>query len=104
LHADSVQVEGADRGRYSDFPAVKFEHFHGVTPRRYRELFERGRRKDDDGKFVPYVDGSPAPIMDVKIPFYVEPESVLVKRAAKVFTEKLSMDHRVLEEGSAAAE
>ena len=26
-----------------------------------------------------------APIVDVKTPFYVEPESVLVKRAAAVF-------------------
>lgn len=44
LHSDSIQVQGADRGRYDRFPSVKFEHFHGVTPRRYRELFEHSAR------------------------------------------------------------
>jgi hypothetical protein len=69
LHSDAVQVEGADRGRDDEFPAVKFEHFHGVTPRRYRELFERDKRKGADGKFVAYINGAPAPIVDLKTPF-----------------------------------
>src|ERR1700730_925031 len=54
LHADSIWVEGSDRGKYQRFPAVEFQHFFGVTPRRYRELFERGKRKSDKGQFVPY--------------------------------------------------
>jgi deoxycytidylate deaminase len=71
LHSDSIQVEGGDRGHYQQFPAVRFEHFYGVSPRRYRELFERSSRKnDDDGHFLDYVDGVAAPIMDIKYPFY----------------------------------
>jgi hypothetical protein len=104
LHSDSVQVEGSDRGRYNLFPSVKFVHFHGITPRRYRELFERGRRKDAEGKFVAYVNYASAPIVDVKTPFYVEPESVLVNRAARAFLERLSKDHTVLHEEPVAAE
>ena len=104
MHSNSVQVEGADRGRYATFPAVKFVHFHGITPRRYRELFERGRRKDAEGKLTPYVNDVAAPIVDVKTPFYVEPETVLVNRAATVFLEKLSKDHRVLHGEAVAAE
>jgi tRNA(Arg) A34 adenosine deaminase TadA len=45
LHSDSIDVEGGPRGNYSLFKSVKFEHSFGVTPRRYRELFERSRRK-----------------------------------------------------------
>ena len=48
LHSDSILIEGGDRGRYQKFPAVEFEHFFGVSPRRYREIFERGQRKDED--------------------------------------------------------
>ena len=64
LHSDSLDIEGTDRGTYSKFPSVRFEHFFGVTPRRYRELFERGKRKDKNGifisiigRFLPYLKG-----------------------------------------------
>jgi hypothetical protein len=53
---------------------------------------------------VTYGQGAAAPIIDVKTPFYVEPESVLVKRAAMAFLEKLSKDHTVLHEEPIAAE
>jgi tRNA(Arg) A34 adenosine deaminase TadA len=78
LHADSIRVEGSDRGHYQAFPAVDFEHFFGVTPRRYREIFERGSRKNEkDGSFIEYQGGEPAPIIDVKYPFYVQLEEFL---------------------------
>ncbi len=54
LHSDSIEIEGTDRGAYAKFPAVRFEHFFGVTPRRYRELFERSTRKDGKGNFQKY--------------------------------------------------
>jgi deoxycytidylate deaminase len=74
LHADSIQVEGGDRGSYSAFPCVHFEHFYGVSPRRYREIFERGKRKDDGGTVVEHQHREPRPIMDIRIPFYSELE------------------------------
>ncbi len=81
LHADSIESENSERGNYSKFPAVKFEHFYGVTPRRYRELFERGSRKGKDGKFQPYINGpDPEPIIDILYPFYVGFESVVLKQ------------------------
>jgi deoxycytidylate deaminase len=79
LHADSIQVEGGDRGPYNDFPAVHFEHFYGVSPRRYREIFERGKRKDDDGVLVEYPHNDPRPIMDIRLPFYSQLEKVLTE-------------------------
>lgn len=70
LHSDSIQIEGGDRGQYQAFPSVQFEHFFGVTPRRYREIFERGSRKDESGNFVPYKDNQAIPFVDIKFPFY----------------------------------
>ena len=46
LHSDFILVEGGDRGHYHKFPAVEFEHFHGVTPRRLCawRTYDKGRR------------------------------------------------------------
>ena len=75
LHGDSVVIEGGDRGRYETFPAVRFDHFHGISPRRYRELFERKKRKDGLGKFIEWNDDNvPRPIIDLKFPFYMKLE------------------------------
>lgn len=90
LHGDAVRIEGADRGRHQGYPAVDFSHFHGVTHRRYRELFERGRRKNIDGEFVewsnPLVENDgkerPRPIMDLKFPFYLELEKTIIRAYA----------------------
>ena len=84
LHSDSIHIEGGDRGRYQDFPAVKFEHFYGVSPRRYRELFERAKRKSDiNGEFMHYCEGEPRPIVDIKYPLYNTLEEHLLKFGTK---------------------
>jgi tRNA(Arg) A34 adenosine deaminase TadA len=89
LHGDAVRIGGADRGRYQQYPAVNFAHFHGVSHRRYRELFERSRRKDDDGKFVEWSnalveDGKtyPRSIVDLKFPFYLQLERTIIEAYA----------------------
>jgi tRNA(Arg) A34 adenosine deaminase TadA len=83
LHADSIQVEGGDRGHYNDFPSVKFEHFYGVSPRRYREIFERGKRKDDNGALIEYAGGTARPIIDIKFPFYSQLEKYFSQAAMR---------------------
>lgn len=98
LHQDSIEVESEDRGSYAGSPAVKFEHFYGVPPRRYRELFERGRRKDASGNFVDFADGVPAPIITVTNPFYGASERHLVTKAGQILMDKIARDHTVLEE------
>jgi deoxycytidylate deaminase len=45
LHPDSVKIEGTSRSGYAKFRAVEFIPFFGITPRRYREFFHRGKRK-----------------------------------------------------------
>jgi deoxycytidylate deaminase len=85
LHADSIQVEGGDRGHYHEFPAVEFAHFYGVSPRRYREFFERGKRKNDAGEFIEYRLGTPSPIVDIHFPFYSQLEAFFTNKAMKAF-------------------
>jgi deoxycytidylate deaminase len=80
LHSDSVMIEGADRGKYSKYPGVSFEHFDGVSPRRYRELFERSSRKDkDSGVFLEWIEGIKQPIVDLKFPFYMTLEAAILQ-------------------------
>lgn len=80
LHADSIQIEGGDRGKYQSYPAVEFEHFYGVSPRRYPELFGRSKRKREDGRFLEYVSGEKKrPIIDIKLPFYHELEERVIE-------------------------
>jgi deoxycytidylate deaminase len=84
LHSDSISVEGADRGHYQKFPAVEFEHFFGVSPRRYREIFERFKRKsDDDGKLIEYKGGEAAPIIEIEYPSYAELETYITDRTMR---------------------
>jgi hypothetical protein len=90
LHSDSVCIEGADRGRYTDFPSVKFEHFYGVSPRRYRELFERNSRKDKQGKFLEWKDGIKQPIVDLQFPFYLSLEDAVLQ-STSAYLEKIKM-------------
>jgi tRNA(Arg) A34 adenosine deaminase TadA len=93
LHADAICVEGGDRGHYQAYPSVEFEHFCGVTPRRYREIFERGKRKrDQDGSFVDYVNNEASPIIDIKYPFYHQLEEFITDRAMKALHDYASDD------------
>lgn len=79
LHGDSVQVEGIGRGKYSSFPAVRFFHFSGITPRRYGEIFKRGKRKDEKGKFKKWKEGYARPITIIKLPFYFALENFVLR-------------------------
>ncbi|WP_046278342.1 anti-phage dCTP deaminase [Oceaniradius stylonematis] len=87
LHSDSILIEGMDRGAYTDFPAVEFVHFFGVTPRRYREFFERSRRKNDDGELVEYIDDKKIPFVDIKSPFYAQLEDTVLESLKKALSE-----------------
>ena len=86
LHSDSVMIEGADRGMYADFEGVNFEHFDGISPRRYRELFERTSRKKS-GEFQDWINGVKQPIIDLKFPFYL----ILEREIVQSVTEYLSI-------------
>jgi deoxycytidylate deaminase len=86
MHSDSVKIEGTARGVYESFPAVQFVPFYGITPRRYREFFQRGKRKED-GKFKSYqevFEGRPSPIFTIIIPWYPNREDEILRRVRYV--------------------
>lgn len=96
LHNDSVVVEGSDRGHYSTYPAVKFEHFYGVAPRRYRELFERGSRKEN-GYFKKWLNSGPAPNLNVTSPSYIKFETDIIKTMVAEYRKKVNFDLSIFE-------
>ena len=99
LHSDAVRIEGADRGKYESFPAVKFDHFHGISPRRYLELFSRTKRKNGSHDFVEWnLDNSPRPIVDLKFPFYLHLEEA-VFATVNAYLETLQMTVEELDTG-----
>ena len=79
LHPDSIEVEGTSRVHFEEFKKTEFIHFHGISPRKYRDFFERNRRKDKNGKAQEWVFGEPKPIFDIKLPIYTALELYVQK-------------------------
>jgi deoxycytidylate deaminase len=68
LHSDSITFE-------TDIPEkVLFEPFIGISPRRYRDIFEKKERKDETGKAKKWYEGSPAPLVEDRSPAYIANE------------------------------
>lgn len=77
LHSDAVKVEGNSRGMYEDFPAVEFVPFYGITPRRYKELFYRAKRKSSHA-FIDYKNNEARPVVSIMAPWYGASESEVI--------------------------
>lgn len=71
-HADSVILD------QSDDKKVVFEHFIGISPRRYRDIFEKGSRRNPDGSLSEWYKGYPAPMLEDNSPYYVYNEESAV--------------------------
>lgn len=67
MYSHSISLE---HNTNSDEPTVLFQPFTGVAPFRYRDLFEKGRRKDKLGVAKEWKDGEPRPNMNIKFPNY----------------------------------
>jgi deoxycytidylate deaminase len=91
LHADSISIDGHTRGDYYEFPHTIFRHFFGVPPRRYRDLFERQKRKAKDGKFQPWKNGCRQLIVEVKVPIYLLLEADIIQNILNPHLEKIDM-------------
>ena len=80
LHSDSIFIEGQSRENYDKFPSCYFEHFYGISPKRYRDFFERGARKNEDGTLIKSTN---QPIIDITVPVYLWIESMMLKDVLK---------------------
>jgi deoxycytidylate deaminase len=86
LHPDSIEVEGSSRVHFSNFQKTKFVHFHGISPRRYRDFFERSLRKDRiSGKAQEWMGpgNKPLPVPDMKVPIYLPLEKYVEAALAR---------------------
>lgn len=87
MHSDAVKVEGMSRGNYEKFSAANFVPFYGITPRRYREMFTRAKRKAK-GQFQDFVDGERFPRNADLLPWYAERENFYLERIQENFSKK----------------
>ncbi|MER9272095.1 deaminase [Mesorhizobium sp. M0643] len=69
LHSDSITFSPAEKDK-----KVLFEPFIGISPRRYRDIFEKKKRKDASGKARPWADGKPVPRIEDRSSAYIENE------------------------------
>jgi deoxycytidylate deaminase len=78
LHGDSITFE-------TDIPAkVLFQPFMGISPRRYRDVFEkRTPRKDSTGKAKEWYETRPIPLVEDRSPAYIANEEPSVYVALK---------------------
>lgn len=81
LHEDSAVLDEKSDSR------VVFEHFVGISPRRYRDIFEKASRRIS-GKISEWYKGDPMPMMEDKGPSYIyAEESAIFFALAKVAEE-----------------
>jgi deoxycytidylate deaminase len=74
LHSDSIEVDGEKIGA-----RVAFQRFIGISPYRYRDLFEKGSRRYSTGIAQRWNTGTMRPMIDVMYPSYFQAETYVVK-------------------------
>lgn len=69
MHSDSITFSALEQETH-----VLFEPFIGISPRRYRDIFEKGKRKDATGKAVDWYAGKPVPRIEDRSSVYIDNE------------------------------
>jgi deoxycytidylate deaminase len=75
LHGDAISVDSDTRGA-----KVAFNAFLGVSPYRYRDLFEKSKRKDAAGASQRWNEGEARPVINSLYPSYFRAEADVVGR------------------------
>jgi deoxycytidylate deaminase len=84
LYPDSIAIDedGKREGR------VAFRQFSGITPRRYFQLFEKDRLKDNDGRVLKWDHKTAYPIAGVAASTYIDLEASSLAIAAEKLPKK----------------
>jgi deoxycytidylate deaminase len=69
LHPDEIEIEAESDDK------VSFVPFMGISPYRYRDLFQKGKRKKSDGKARDWYLTDMRPMVDMVVPSYTENET-----------------------------
>jgi cytidine deaminase len=69
LHPDEIEIES------ESIDKVSFVPFMGISPYRYRELFQKGKRKKADGRARDWYLADMRPMVDMTVPSYTENEA-----------------------------
>ena len=72
LHGNEIALEEEIPGR------VSFVPFLGISPFRYRDIFQKGRRKNRDGTAARWYSGKPRPQIDFLVPTTADSESFAI--------------------------
>ncbi|MDQ0561496.1 deoxycytidylate deaminase [Rhizobium mesoamericanum] len=93
MHADSVTFSPAEKDT-----KVLFEPFIGISPRRYRDIFEKKKRKDADGKAVAWAQGKPIPRIEDKSPSHIGNEEPAIAIVADILSldENFELNNKLL--------
>ena len=83
LHSDSIQIE-----EKNDSKKVVFQPFIGISPYRYRDLFEKNKRKNDDGEAVKWKSDPRRPNIDVVYASYKYTEDFVLAKLAELVTSR----------------
>jgi deoxycytidylate deaminase len=67
LHDDSISLSG-------EMGKLRFEHFFGISPRRYRDIFQKSKRRSSDGAMNDWYYSDPYPMSVDNYPHYVYDE------------------------------
>jgi cytidine deaminase len=70
LHGDEIEIETDSQPE-----KISFVPFLGISPFRYRDIFAKGRRKNDSGQARRWYAGEPKPMLDVVFPSYLQNET-----------------------------
>lgn len=73
LYPEAIELDGQISTK-----KIRFDHFVGIAPERYQEIFRRGKRKDSDGNALRWKADSAVPILERIYPAYLQIEKVVI--------------------------
>lgn len=83
LHSDSIEVDGS-----SSCNKVAFRPFIGISPYRYRDLFEKGKRKDNMGEAKKWFADPRRPMIDIVSPSHLGAEENVIAELGRLIVAK----------------
>jgi deoxycytidylate deaminase len=75
LH-ESIEIK---RGKSTSMGKIQFAPFIGVSPQRFKHIYERGKRKNEKGEYLEWMHKKPTPNVDYTVATYLVNEEALSK-------------------------